>query len=70
MAAHTKHQDREITIPSVDDDECSLFFERNDHLTGELSFFTTVEFDGCETNMRISKKSAQALHDWLGQLSK
>lgn len=59
--------DRDISIPSVDDDASELYIERNEHFTGEVSFFTTLTFDGEDATIRISEASARTLREWLSQ---
>jgi hypothetical protein len=65
MTKRTESTVQEVSIPSVDDDACQLTFERHIHFNGTVDFYTTMEFDGSDTNIRISRESAQALHDWL-----
>lgn len=65
MTKRTEPAVQEVSIPSVDDDGCQLTFERHTHFNGNVDFYTTMEFDGSDTNIRISRKSAQVLHDWL-----
>lgn len=66
MALNATHPD-EIEITNLDNKYDTLRLQRIEHLGGEVSFFTTWDFDGLDSSIRISPEDARALHAWLGE---